>query len=471
MVATNCLIAGIVSLFASPSPLALPAPVPALAAQDAKAEFEKKYAEIGGQDAKDATQLFQLAQWADTNNLKTDSKRLLRQVIKLDTDHAEARALLGYEKYEGKWLTKREIDREKAKSEEAEKAKLGLKKWKGEWVPAEDYERLEKGLVPHTVDGVKKWMTPVEKERLEKGMTLFNGVWVTPEELEHMKKGEFKIGDKWVTQAEADKVHADFTNPWELEGKHVTLTTTCTYEFGQQALKHADASIEKVYAILDQPLPADAPKTTVIMVKDQNDYSQLGQNVQDANDANMSSLWSTFILSDPNSGKLVGVTLYEELEPGNKQGNDNFSLGHIRFASASAALRNMTLGEQPPYWFMVGLASYVERYWHPFNSAGVKHLAIWSLDSLNKEGGLLDLKAFFDSFQVTKQSVLQAGLLVSYMQHGVLSPKAQEAWRKCLEDLKAPKQKGLEKDFVKLEIQLSKDGEKELDSYSNLVRS
>ena len=57
--------------------LASPPPTP-VAAQDAKAELEKKYAAIGGQDCKDANALFQVAQWAEQNNLKTDSKRLLR---------------------------------------------------------------------------------------------------------------------------------------------------------------------------------------------------------------------------------------------------------------------------------------------------------------------------------------------------------------------------------------------------------
>ncbi len=457
------------ALFAG-SENAIAAPGPMTASQDAKAELEKKYAAVGGADCKDAGALFQVALWADQNNLKTDSKRLLRQVIKIDPDHAESRALLGYEKYQGKWYTKREIEREKAKAEEAERAKLGLKKWKGEWVPAEDYEKLEKGLVKIEVDGQTKWVTPVEKERIDKGMSLYNGQWVTAEELEHLKKGEFKVGEKWLSQSEADKAHADYASAWELEGDLCTLTTTCNYAFGQEALRHADASVKQVYKMLDVPLPKDAVKINLIMVKDLSDYQQLGQAVQDSNDAALSSTWSTFILSDQNTGRQVGVSLYEVLDERNPKGNDVFSLGHVRFAAASAVLRNMTFGETPPVWFTVGIASYLERYWHPFSSDGIKKLAAWSLDSLTKEGGTLQLKSFFDSFAVTRQSVLQSGLVLSYLQNGTLGPKVQESWKKCQEAFKAAKQKGLEKDFVRLEQQLQKDGEKELDAYANSVR-
>jgi len=460
----------VVAAVAAPSGVAAGVAVAPVAAQDAKAEFEKKYAAIGGQDCKDANALFQVALWADQNNLKTDSKRLLRQVIKIDTDHVEARALLGYEKYEGKWLTKREIEREKAKAEEAEKARLGLKKWKGEWVPAEDFANLEKGLVKLEVEGQTRWVTPIEKERIDKGMTLYNGVWVTAEDLEHLKRGEFRVGDKWLNQAEADKVHADFTNPWELEGDHCSLTTTCNYTFAQQALRHADATIRETYKILGLDMPKDLPKVGLIMVKDQTDYNQLGQNVQDANDAAMSSSWSTFVLSDQNTGRFIGVSVYEVIQEGNQKGNDDFSLGHIRFAAASAALRNLSLNETPPMWFAVGVASYCERFWHPFYSDGIRKLAAWSLDKLNKEGGMLQMKGLFDSFQVTSQSILQAGLIVSYLQNASLGPKVQEKWAKCRESIKAAKQKGLEKDFVKLEIELGKDGEKEIDSYASTVR-
>jgi hypothetical protein len=116
------------------------------------------------------------------------------------------------------------------------------------------------------------------------------------------------------------------------------------------------------------------------------------------------------------------------------------------------------------------MAAYCERYWHPFESSGKKLLAAWSIDSLAKEGGPLQLKNYFDSFAVTKQTVLQSGLLFSYLLNGTVGPKIEEQWKKCLASTASDKQKGLSKDFVRLEILLAKDGEKELDAYRTSVR-
>ena len=95
-------------------------PDPKQDSKDPKAQLEEKEKAI---DAKDAKGFYELAKWADENGLKTDSKRLARKVIKIDPEHVEARAMLGYQKYDGKWLTSREVEREKAKKEDAGEAK------------------------------------------------------------------------------------------------------------------------------------------------------------------------------------------------------------------------------------------------------------------------------------------------------------------------------------------------------------
>jgi hypothetical protein len=444
------------------------APVPAFR-QDAKAQLEEKLKAI---DQKDANALFGVAKWADENGLKTDAKRLARQVIKIDKDHAEARAMLGYEKYEGKWLTSREIERAKAKKEEAEKEAQGFKKWKNEWVPKEDYDNYEKGLVPVTVNNEKKWVTPVEKERIDKGMTLVDGQWVTPEEKEHLAKGEFKIGDKWVTEDQANTVHAEWTNPWELEGQYCALTTTCKRAFAKEAVRHADLTIKQVYSLLGVEIPKDPPKIAVYMVKDLADYNTLGSSQSlDAREATMSSNWSTFVLPDQNTNRAIGVTMYEVLDEKNEKGNNDFSLGHVRHAAAAATLKNMSFAEEPPPWFSIGVATYVERYWHPVfqTERDLKLLAGWSARSLNGEGGLLPLKNFFDPFSVTRQTILQSGLIISYLVRGSPSAAVADQWKKCQAGFAAPKQKDLLKAFIKLEVVLQKAGEKELDAYQQAL--
>jgi hypothetical protein len=65
-------------------------------------------------DMKNADALVELADWAAAQNMNTDAKRLLRLAVKADPDNVTARQRLGYTKYNGKWMTAREIEREKA---------------------------------------------------------------------------------------------------------------------------------------------------------------------------------------------------------------------------------------------------------------------------------------------------------------------------------------------------------------------
>jgi len=52
-------------------------------------------------------------------------------------------------------------------------------------------------------------VTPLEKERIDKGMSLYEGQWITAEEQEHIKKGEFKVSHDTATL--------------DLQGKKLTL--------------------------------------------------------------------------------------------------------------------------------------------------------------------------------------------------------------------------------------------------------
>ena len=55
----------------------------------------------------------------------------------------------------------------------------------------------------------------------------------------------------------------------------------------------------------------------------------------------MSSNWNTFNLPDPQTGRSIGVTIYWVLDEKNEKGNDDYSLGNVRHAAASACLKNM----------------------------------------------------------------------------------------------------------------------------------
>jgi hypothetical protein len=57
-----------------------------------------------------AADVFSLAQWAQDRGLVRYVNPLLAKTIEIDPDHAEARSLLGYARYEGNWMLQSERD-------------------------------------------------------------------------------------------------------------------------------------------------------------------------------------------------------------------------------------------------------------------------------------------------------------------------------------------------------------------------
>ena len=69
-----------------------------------------RYAEI--EKSTNPRDFLQLAAWARENDLPRYVEGLLRRVLELDPENAEARAALGFVRHEGKWLTKAELRKE-----------------------------------------------------------------------------------------------------------------------------------------------------------------------------------------------------------------------------------------------------------------------------------------------------------------------------------------------------------------------
>ena len=76
---------------------------PFLAAEESFAE------KLQATDQSNPEQVFALAQWCQENNQPSKARQYLFQVIKLDKDHAEARALLGQVKVGERWVSKSQL--------------------------------------------------------------------------------------------------------------------------------------------------------------------------------------------------------------------------------------------------------------------------------------------------------------------------------------------------------------------------
>src|SRR5690606_26911166 len=73
-----------------------------LADQDDPAKtFEKRFDEAG----EDVTKLWDLYLWADAYDLKSERRRCLRKIVKVDPLHRPANEALGHIFYDGRWFT------------------------------------------------------------------------------------------------------------------------------------------------------------------------------------------------------------------------------------------------------------------------------------------------------------------------------------------------------------------------------
>src|SRR5262245_40466787 len=173
-------------------------------AEDPKDELKRRQDALKPDDAEGN---YQLALWAEEKKLTTESKRLLRKVIKIDPDHKGAREKLGYKLYAAtpdekpKWRTEADIARLEREKEDQQKRALGLEKWQGQWVPKEVKVSLEKGLIYYgtlkTKAGeelkgtIENWVpnTPVKvttegnaKEVAAADVDTVKAEWMTPEQ-------------------------------------------------------------------------------------------------------------------------------------------------------------------------------------------------------------------------------------------------------------------------------------------------
>lgn len=90
-----------------------------------------------------------LAEWCSQNHLRAQRKQEMKHIIRLDPDHAKARASLGYTKRDGEWMTRDEAMR-----------KNGYIKYKGRYVSSAELELLEKNEADLAEE--RKWIKKVK---------------------------------------------------------------------------------------------------------------------------------------------------------------------------------------------------------------------------------------------------------------------------------------------------------------------
>lgn len=111
---------------------------------------------------------WELAEWCRVQGLGEERKDQLEQLLDLDTDHPEARKILGYVRHLGRWMTK-----------EDEMAERGYLRYNGRWVTRQELELKQANAQQHEselawIPKVRLWMgwlTGNDPQRAANGLT------------------------------------------------------------------------------------------------------------------------------------------------------------------------------------------------------------------------------------------------------------------------------------------------------------
>ena len=387
----------------------------------------------------DAAALFDLYVWAKTNGLKTQSKQALRDVIKVDADHTEARKLLGYVQYEGKWVSEREKARLEAAGERAEMEAKGLVQHKGKWMTPEEKEAAEmtdKGFVK--IEG--EWVNERARKAKEEAVAFRKQVE------EHKANGEFFVAGKWVPKKEAEAFYADLQSPYVSEGDNVKLYTNNGIEFGDRMLVTSEATFRKASAFFGKALNTEDKKLLIYVVTNTEDYNRLGNNWNaDEQSSNFYAFPTPWLGENEQGLDLVTVTQYHQAE--------SLTEIYVKHAAAEQYVLRMigqNATDQPPRWFSGAVATYLSR----FDS---QKLYGWSRERLIATGGMLKFKSFFGGYTPDENHMLSAGSLLAFLKNPGCPADLKQAFDEAIVAVNEGKK--VQKAFRSLEKELIKEEE------------
>lgn len=188
--------------------------------------------------ATDVPGLVAVHDWGKRAGFTTDLAEVWRRVLQLEPGNVRARKALGHVLVGKTWMS----PEEKAAADLA----------------AHETAMRAKGLVPY--EG--RWVTPKEKEALERGLVRDGDEWVT-EEVFHTRRGERKVDGRWVRVGEAEgkaraaevsrAIGVSMTPLW---GPHVDVMHELSPEDGQAVLAAAQGVADRFHRLL-APGPQD----------------------------------------------------------------------------------------------------------------------------------------------------------------------------------------------------------------------
>lgn len=434
---------------------------------DPAKEFERRHKDAGD----DVVALWELYLWCDAYGLAKQGRTCLREIIKHEPSHKQAREALGHVYYDGQWFTS-EKALEKYKQEEAERLakEQGLVRYKGEWVPAEDVPFLERGLV-RDEDG--SWVDAQDLERLRAGWRRQDLVWVSPEEIAKLDEGLWKCGEEWKSLEEANRYHATIERWWIVPTNRYLVHSTCERAVIEQALETMDRAHRELVRVFGI---APSDRVPVVLLMDARQYSSFNAGEGGANDGaelrGLSSVHHACFADAWRAPDLAnsfgaGVAMWDASSE-EKSAFGPFAARHaagLAFAEGIdpspkllaklAKAKTTQVGasdveafwaeKRIPEWLRYGAAAYAERYYidNLVKQGGNPYwMREWALSNLVARGGLRPLREVFDTrlsvddVPGSEKLLSERGLVVAFVLDGECAPvvAAHQAFKQSMQD-------------------------------------
>ncbi len=283
------------------------------------AEWRERFQKLRTEQA---AALFELAVQCAGNGHAAEAFSLLVEVIREQPSHERARQILGYEQYQGRWIT----------PFEAAKAREG-QVWHPHygWLPAEHVARYEGGERYYN----NSWMMADDEQRLRAG----------PRKAEDQKRSRAAPHKGWDIVTEHYSVHT--THSLE-EGVQLATRLERLYDAWQQmfaAFTFTDAQLTRRFN-LQAATRSPPQRHKVIYFRDRDEYVQTLQK------------------DEPNIGVSTGLyvankkTAYFYVTPDGDDTNLYHEATHQLFTETGKFLRDV--GRDANIWIVEGIACFME---------------------------------------------------------------------------------------------------------------
>jgi hypothetical protein len=422
------------------------------------ADFAPRLAAAG----EDLAALWKLHESCRDAVLAREDALVLRRLLRLAPEHAEARAALGQAGASGRWFASPAAhERFLASQDPATAAARGLvlDERSKLWIHPDDRALAAKGLSLDAPSG--QWLSAGEQRKLADGWQRQDLEWIAPADAARVEEGLWRVEDDWLDLATADRRHASLARPWVLSSREVLLRATCERAVAEQALEHMGRALEDCVKVLGAQVQLPLP---VFLARDEEQYDRLAFGDPDGRRA-PTDLSRSYLVHHayfaaawfrPQRGKLafqgMGVGVWDPLVPG----GDAYGAHSARLAAAYSfvealdpspkAVKKAQLGgprddypeayaaeKRLPAWLRHGTAVYAERFFRDAHVAegGDPWWAVkWSRQALLQRGGLRNLSDVFafaldpDFRDDSQRRLLEAGAVVSFVVDGGCAPVA-----------------------------------------------